>query len=803
MLNEDANPIYCEDNTFHEHLARRMLGHHSSEAAGAGTPYRDRISGSAPPALLACGVRRARYEQQLNERARHLRGVNRTAQTAGASSWVSTGGQSTVNMRGLQSQRTLVLLDGRRVVPSNHLGIVDVNLFPQALIRRTEVVTGGASAAYGSDAIAGVTNFIIDSEFTGFSAHMQGGISDREDVGNVRASAAGGFPIGERMHVVMCGEYYRAGGIPTSASREWYKSWGTLNFGASGGVPNQTPQRVRYENTCTRNNTFGGMITHGPLAGIHFLSDGTPAYWVDGILDGGATTGRNISTGANPNGVMQGNQVGGSCDFHTNQGDYHSVMMAGQERASYFGRISYDYNQKYLLTGTIRRDGASTFAPGHQWGTFPSVSAGWRITEEPFFNVPWINELKLRGSWGQLGNSSIEGGAYPHLLAVALQSTYTLNGTAWTEDVPIPLPRFPNPALTWESTTTTDVGFEASFFNHAFDFAATYYNRNTSDFLLNVDLPASSGFIRSPFNSGEVNNRGIELEAGYRMPRLVPDLDLHISGNFTTVRNRLLSLSDEIEAYTPPGDGGVQSFAAQYRTAPDRPVGFFYGFQTCGVYQTAAEAAQAPIDRTIGGRRPQAGDMCFVDRDGDGEITEADRTYLGKNIPGFYYGLNLNANFRRFDLTAFFNGVGDVQLYNQVRRDLEGMWGGGDNFAASTQNRWRPDNPSTTMPRAIAGDPVGNARYSDRWIENGSFFRLRTLQLGYTMPQGFLGTQNTRVYLSAQNLLTITPYSGYDPEFTTTIDHWRSRNDLALFQGTDTGDMPQPRVFQIGVSTAF
>src|SRR5690606_4551400 len=187
---------------------------------------------------------------------------NNTVETAG--SWTTVGGQSTLNLRGVGSNRTLVLLDGRRVVPSNRLSTVDINLFPQMLIRRTEVVTGGASAAYGSDAITGVTNFIIDDTFEGFSGNLQGGISERGDAENVRASFAGGLPGGERTRVIFGAEYYRADGTPNYDDRDWYESWGTINYGTNAaGAPNRLPQRVRVANTIDRTYTYGGLIRTG------------------------------------------------------------------------------------------------------------------------------------------------------------------------------------------------------------------------------------------------------------------------------------------------------------------------------------------------------------------------------------------------------------------------------------------------------------------------------------------------------------------------------------------------------------
>jgi outer membrane receptor protein involved in Fe transport len=273
-----------------------------------------------------------------------------TVEDAGGSTWVSTGGQSVVNMRGLEPQRTLVLLNGRRIVPSNHLGTVDINQFPQALIERTEVVTGGASAAYGSDAVAGVTNFILDTDFTGFEAMAQTGVSDVGDADNYRASLAGGFDLGERTHIVMGGDWFKQGGIANYDDRDWFKNWGNINFGDVNGVPNVTPQRVRYENVCSRNNTFGGLITSGPLAGTHFLPDGTPAVYQNGeVLDGAAMAGLNNRSAANPNGIITGNMVSnniGDCDHIA----YHNVVMAAQERASFLGLATIELNERHTLT---------------------------------------------------------------------------------------------------------------------------------------------------------------------------------------------------------------------------------------------------------------------------------------------------------------------------------------------------------------------------------------------------------------------------------------------------------------------
>ncbi|HEX8905630.1 MAG TPA: SusC/RagA family TonB-linked outer membrane protein, partial [Longimicrobiaceae bacterium] len=482
---------------------------------------------------------------------------------------------------------------------------------------------------------------------------------------------------------------------------------------------------------------------------------------------------------------------------------------AGEEnRLGYIGRLNYNYADRYLFTATVRRDGVSTFAPGHRWGTFPAFSAGWRISEEPFFHVPWVNELKLRGSWGQLGNSTIPGGQYPQYVSVLLWAEYQIGNQV--QLAPTPQGRLANPKLTWETNDTRDIGFESSLFDNHVDLSATWYQRDTRNFLVNVPVPVESGFSSAPINVGSMRNSGLELEAGYRT-RIRNALDLRLSGNLTTVKNRLVSLLEGVEQFQQAGF---------YRTAVGFPVGYFYGYKTCGVYQTDAAAAAVP-DRTVGSNQPRAGDLCFQDIDGrdeagnltgqpDGQITTDDRTFLGKTIPDAYYGINLGANWRRFDLTAFFNGVIGVQRFNSVRRDLESMTGGGVNQLASTLNRWSPANPNGTMPRAILGDPAQNARLSDRWVEDADFFRLKTLQVGYTLPDNLLGsrTRGTRVYVSATNLFTLTGYSGLDPEFgaagsNTAYGNFYAVNGSQLQAGTDFGNIPQPRMFQVGVSTTF
>jgi TonB-linked SusC/RagA family outer membrane protein len=473
---------------------------------------------------------------------------------------------------------------------------------------------------------------------------------------------------------------------------------------------------------------------------------------------------------------------------------------------SYLGRVSYNFSEKYLFTASLRRDGSSNFAPENRWGTFPAFSAGWRLTQEPWFKVPALSEFKVRGSWGRLGNSDVPA-SYPHLFQVTTTPDYGFGDVV----VKAPAPAgFVNRDLIWETSESMDLGFESGFLDNRLTFNANYYTRDTKDFLIRVPLPFTAGFPGgAPVNSGLVRNNGFELETSYDFtaPR---GIDIRLSGNLTTVNNELVSLRPGITEYS---SGGI------YRTAIGEPIDYFYGYKTCGIYRSAQEAAAAKPDATIGTNKAQAGDVCFADLHGpktknpdgtfsetgpDGKITSDDRTSLGKAIPDFFYGMQLSSNWRSLDLSMFFSGVGGVQKFNAVAQRLSNVSGGGGNKTVSVLDHWSPNNTNSENPRAVVSDPNQNDRLSDRWVEDANYFRLKNMQIGYTLPAGRFGLKNgTRFYVAGTNLFTKTPYSGLDPEFTTAIDYARSRNDQQQQAGTDNGFIPQPRSYQFGVRTTF
>ena len=441
----------------------------------------------------------------------------------------------------------------------------------------------------------------------------------------------------------------------------------------------------------------------------------------------------------------------------------------------YLGRLSYNYANKYYFDATVRRDGASRFAPGYKWGTFPAFSAAWRISSEPFMkDITFINDLKLRGGWGKLGNQETRSFAFLSLISNA--PDYALgsgdgNGIGTLRNG-VSLPDFPVRELTWEVGKTVSLGFDGAFLNRRITATVEYYNRLTSGILQGAALPASVGNQNQPIlNIASVRNKGIELQLGFN-GTLGEGFQYSVSGNLTTVDNRV---EKTFQNQPFGGEGG--------RIEVGQSINFLWGYKTAGIFQNQEEidAWKAQTKDATNDNRFAPGDMYFQDLRGpgknpgeiysegaDGQVSPNDRVYLGRTVPGYYYGLNLGANFRNFDLSIFFQGVGDVYRYNGFRANGENMTGTGSNQWTTTLNRWTPQNPSTTMPRAVRADPAGNNRFSDRFVENASFLRLKNVQLGYAIPAsvarsvGFLN--GARVFIGGTNLLVLTQWTGLDPE---------------------------------------
>jgi TonB-linked SusC/RagA family outer membrane protein len=459
-------------------------------------------------------------------------------------------------------------------------------------------------------------------------------------------------------------------------------------------------------------------------------------------------------------------------------------------------RLFYSYRDKYLFTFNVRRDATSRFAEEHRSGVFPSFSAGWRVSEEGFMkNQRLFSSLKVRASWGESGNQ-FTGQNFAFLPSLGTTIFYVIGAGQSIVRGPAPIV-FANKGLKWETSTQTDIGLDASLLGGKVDVTFDYFHKLSNDVLLSLPIPYTSGyFLPADANMGQIKNSGIELSANYR--NRAGQFRYSIGGNITTVKNEVVTLGSVNEIIA--GYFGNQT----HRTAVGQSLGYFYGYKTDGIYQNAAEVSKAVPDAYSAGPKP--GDIRFVDVNNDGKVDAGDRTYLGKSIPDFFYGINLSANYKQLDLSVFLQGVGGIQIYNGARIALENM-SGGNNQLRSVLDRWKGEGTSNTMPRADRNDPNGNNRYSDRWIENGDFMRIKNLQLGYTFSPSFLGRatreliSNSRIYIAFNNLATFTKYRGYDPEVTRGFSY--QKGEFPLANGQDPGGSPQPTMMQVGWSITF
>lgn len=471
---------------------------------------------------------------------------------------------------------------------------------------------------------------------------------------------------------------------------------------------------------------------------------------------------------------------------------------------SYLGRVNYDFAGKYLFSASVRRDGGSRFG-SEKWGTFPSVSAGWRLSEENFLsNVNFLSNLKLRGSWGKVGNDKI--GNYGYQSTFASGQFYVL-GTGGTLVPGLTIRALENPDIQWETTVMTNIGLDIGFMNDQVRASVEYFRNETQDMLLPVPTPPSFGYDVAPTaNLGSVLNKGFELTAGYY--KYSGDFQWSLSGNISFITNELTDLSQG----TSVAGSNFETWNTT-QTKEGEPIAYFYGWVVDGIFQSDAEVAAAnEIDGDASTpyqvAATSAGDIRFKDINGDGVVNNSDRTNLGHYLPDFSYGLNASANYQNFDISLFIQGVSGNEILNTNLYDLQGM---PRLFNAGTAvlDAWTPEEPNTDIPRAVNADPNQNARISSRYIEDGSYLRVKNLSIGYTLPTGLLGDfgngfiRNLRVYVTAQNLLTITDYSGYDPEIGARPDLSNNPGNATLNSGVDWGQYPQARTFLGGIQIGF
>ena len=470
---------------------------------------------------------------------------------------------------------------------------------------------------------------------------------------------------------------------------------------------------------------------------------------------------------------------------------------------SYVGRLTYDYKSKYLVNAAIRRDGGSYWAPGKKWQTFPSASVGWRIDQEDFMKAQnKISELKVRAGYGVTGLNGAVLGATPWLASVSSNSAYYPFGNTISSGPASSIQSLGNKNLEWETTKQINIGLDLGLLNNAFTLSAEYYQRKTDNLILAVPLPPSMGYLNSSVitNAGAMKNKGFEFQLGYN--DRVGDFTWNATGNLSFITNKVLTLAPGVANIQQGSDADFTEGEAVTNTAPGHPIQSYYGWVVEGIFQSADEVAKHAT-QTAGASGTAPGDLKFKDLNGDGVIDSKDRTFLGSFIPKFSYSLNVGANYKNFNLTIFFQGVQGNKIYNATRTATEGMI---RFFNAGTQvlNAWTPTNTNTDVPRAVSSDPNHNARPSTRFLEDGSYLRLKNVILGYNIPDRSLQSitkgvvKNFRIYVSAQNILTFTKYSGYDPEVGN-----RTPASSSLTNGIDYAVYPQPKGYQVGIQANF
>ncbi len=472
---------------------------------------------------------------------------------------------------------------------------------------------------------------------------------------------------------------------------------------------------------------------------------------------------------------------------------------------SFFGRLDYTYDDKYLLSGTVRRDGYSIFFPGRRWGTFPSASIGWRISQEGFMkSVSWVNDLKLRGSYGVAGNNGNIGGnnAYSSYASGTGRSYYGIGGSINAITQGFYQNQNGNPDVSWEKDKITNIGLDATVFNH-FDFSVEWFKKAISGLLFTLPLPATVGGANAPVvNVGDVQNTGVDVTANYH-GKIGNDFNFSIGANVTTYKSKITNIPS-------PGyfDFGYSRDNPIVRNQVGHPIGAFYGFQTMGLYQDTASAKKGA---TYPGA--SAGSFIYKDVNEDGKIDNNDRTWIGDPNPDFTYGVNINADYKGFDFSLVLYGSQGNEDFNYVKywTDFYSTFQGGKNLdlynkAAIVQNGV-VTNPSATLPAASFSQALGSSTVSSFYVEDGSFLKCRVAQLGYTINPSLLrkvGVDKLHLYIQATNLFTITNYSGLDPELVPSLsNNGTGANQSAAF-GIDYGAYPNnQKQYIVGVNLSF
>lgn len=468
---------------------------------------------------------------------------------------------------------------------------------------------------------------------------------------------------------------------------------------------------------------------------------------------------------------------------------------AGQNRlASGFFRSNFSWDNRFLLTGTIRLDGSSKFMSEKRWGYFPSFSGGWNIGNETFLGAVknTLSNLKLRAGWGIVGNQG-SAGDFDYVSSVNNGYVYAFNG------VPIDgaiQRRLANRELTWESAEQYNLGLDFGLWNNSLSGSVDYFIRNTKDMILSRPIPIYAGKQRPNVNAGTMSNKGFEFTVNY-FNSAFSEFKYNIGLNLTVINNEITSLAGG----DPIRSGGVGRSGNTTKTEVGREIAYFYGYKTGGIFKTQEQLDAHKLNDVAIQPEAQLGDVIFQDLNGDGKITEADMTYLGSASPDFTGGLNINLSYKNIDMVVFMNGSYGNEIVNAMYQSLYSSRMFETNISRDMAlNHWTPERPDTNVPRLTAADPNKNdERFSDRWVEDGSYLRIKNIQIGYTLPKSLLNKahiQNMRIYASFDNMFTFTNYSGLDPELFGLYGN-------PFYYGVDLVNYPQPRTVSLGINISL
>lgn len=557
-------------------------------------------------------------------------------------------------------------------------------------------------------------------------------------------------------------------------SFERYKNYlNKYDFGLATNSITQLTERQRRR----RNILVENLLTFDRTFGEHKISALAGYTYQDSRF-------RHIQ--AYGEGLPQGlEEIDAATTNRSNEGNsWRSVL------TSILGRVFYSYQNKYLFTATIRRDGSSKFGKNNRYGYFPSFSLGWNVAEEKFMeNVHWLDQLKLRGGYGVLGNQEIDNYQYSSTITTGINYP---DGNGGLLQGAFPK-NFANPDIKWEETAMTNVGIDFMAFNNRLSLTADYYVKNTKDILLTVPIPISSGGANDPIrNAGKIRNNGFEFNLGW-MDQPNPDISygINLIGSFN--KNKVIAMGSESGSIK---GGSTNQNITTSETKAGYPIGGYWLISTAGYFNSQEEVDAYAKDGKKIQPAAEPGNIKFVDANNDGVINDDDRVFQGSPFPDFTFALNGNMRYKNFDLSIGLQGVLGNKIYNATRQTLEDVTKG-SNFLASCLDYWTPENKNASHPRLTWDDPNRNTRAeSDRYLENGSYLRLRSVQLGYTFPQTWFkgAIQHARVYINAENLFTITSYSGYSPDVNA---------DNANYRGFDNFIYPTNRTFMLGLNVTF